>query len=129
MAFARQCGANFIRVKGQERLGRSIANVRDVFSKVKAAAPVVFYIDQIDFIAPTAGKECYSVNGSKTSQLLSLGVLDGVFLQVLNELDKLGQATVFIIGSTYRCVRLKGTYRLYSPKKDYTPPNSIYSPN
>ena len=54
-AVANECQANFISIKGPELLsmwfGESVANVREIFDKARAAAPCVLFFDEIDSIA------------------------------------------------------------------------------
>jgi transitional endoplasmic reticulum ATPase len=58
-AVARQCGANFISVKGPELIskyvGESEKGIRDIFRKARQAAPCVIFFDEIDCIAPRRG--------------------------------------------------------------------------
>jgi len=96
-AVANECQANFISVKGPELLtmwfGESEANVRDVFSKARAAAPCVLFFDELDSIAQQRGGS--SGDGG--------GAADRVMNQLLTEMDGVGQKkNVFIIGATNR---------------------------
>eukprot|EP01079_Euglenida_sp_SAG-EU17-18_P007944 gene7944-1418_t len=56
-AIATECEANFIAVKGPQLLtmwfGESEANVRDVFSKARAASPCVLFFDELDSMTPS----------------------------------------------------------------------------
>jgi transitional endoplasmic reticulum ATPase len=58
-AVARQCGANFISVKGPELIskyvGESEKGIRDIFRKARQASPCVIFFDEIDSIAPRRG--------------------------------------------------------------------------
>lgn len=58
-AVASECSANFISIKGPELLtmwfGESESNVRDVFSKARAAAPCVLFFDELDSIGGQRG--------------------------------------------------------------------------
>src|SRR5262249_55488943 len=58
-AAANMCSANFISVKGPELLtmwvGESEANVRDIFSKARLAAPCILFFDELDSIARARG--------------------------------------------------------------------------
>jgi transitional endoplasmic reticulum ATPase len=96
-AVANECQANFISVKGPELLtmwfGESEANVRDVFSKARAAAPCVLFFDELDSIAQQRGG----------SQGDGGGAGDRVMNQLLTEMDGVGaKKNVFIIGATNR---------------------------
>jgi peroxin-1 len=55
-AVARECGLNFISVKGPEILnkyiGASEKSVRDLFERAQAAKPCVLFFDEFDSIAP-----------------------------------------------------------------------------
>jgi peroxin-1 len=55
-AVARECGLNFISVKGPEILnkyiGASERSVRDLFERASAAKPCVLFFDEFDSIAP-----------------------------------------------------------------------------
>lgn len=96
-AVANECQANFISVKGPELLtmwfGESEANVRDVFSKARAAAPCVLFFDELDSIAQQRGGN--SGDGG--------GAGDRVMNQLLTEMDGVGaKKNVFVIGATNR---------------------------
>ncbi|KAG6885000.1 hypothetical protein C0993_006651 [Termitomyces sp. T159_Od127] len=55
-AVAKECGLNFISVKGPEILnkyiGASEKSVRDLFERASAAKPCVLFFDEFDSIAP-----------------------------------------------------------------------------
>jgi len=96
-AVANECQANFISIKGPELLtmwfGESEANVRDVFSKARGAAPCVLFFDELDSIAQQRGGN--SGDGG--------GAGDRVMNQLLTEMDGVGaKKNVFIIGATNR---------------------------
>jgi len=96
-AVANECQANFISIKGPEILtmwfGESEANVRDIFSKARAAAPCVLFFDELDSIAQQRGG--HSGDGG--------GAGDRVMNQLLTEMDGVGsKKNVFIIGATNR---------------------------
>ena len=96
-AVANECQANFISVKGPELLtmwfGESEANVRETFSKARAAAPCVLFFDELDSIAQQRGGS--SGDGG--------GAGDRVMNQLLTEMDGVGaKKNVFIIGATNR---------------------------
>mmetsp|Transcript_11058 Transcript_11058/g.16589 ORF Transcript_11058/g.16589 Transcript_11058/m.16589 type:complete len:863 (-) Transcript_11058:30-2618(-) len=95
-AVAHECQANFISIKGPELLtmwfGESEGNVRDVFSKARAAAPCVLFFDELDSIAIR--------RGGNTGDS---GASDRVVNQLLTEMDGMNkQKNVFIIGATNR---------------------------
>uniref|UniRef100_UPI00398F21AA peroxisomal ATPase PEX6-like n=1 Tax=Pristiophorus japonicus TaxID=55135 RepID=UPI00398F21AA len=86
----------FLSVKGPELInmyvGQSEENVREVFSRARAAAPCVVFFDELDSLAPNRGR-----SGD------SGGVMDRVVSQLLAELDGLdSSADVFVIGATNR---------------------------
>jgi peroxin-1 len=55
-AVAKECGLNFISVKGPEILnkyiGASEKSVRDLFERAQSAKPCVLFFDEFDSIAP-----------------------------------------------------------------------------
>jgi|SRR5712671_5671312 len=55
-AVAKECGLNFISIKGPELLnkyiGASEKSVRDIFERASAAKPCVLFFDEFDSIAP-----------------------------------------------------------------------------
>ena len=96
-AVANECQANFISIKGPELLtmwfGESEANVRDVFSKARAAAPCVLFFDELDSIAQQRGGHSGDGGGSG----------DRVMNQLLTEMDGVGsKKNVFVVGATNR---------------------------
>ncbi|KAF7659185.1 hypothetical protein LDENG_00001600 [Lucifuga dentata] len=95
-AVATECSMTFLSVKGPELInmyvGQSEENVREVFSRAKAAAPCVVFFDELDALAPSRGH-----SGD------SGGVMDRVVSQLLAELDALHLSIgVFVIGATNR---------------------------
>ncbi|BGO96524.1 Valosin-containing protein [Rhodotorula toruloides ATCC 204091] len=97
-AIAHECQANFISIKGPELLtmwfGESEANVRDVFDKARAAAPVVMFFDELDSIAKARGGGPGGDAG---------GAGDRVLNQILTEMDGMNaKKNVFVIGATNR---------------------------
>ncbi|KAM6972481.1 peroxisomal ATPase PEX6 [Aplochiton taeniatus] len=95
-AVATECSMTFLSVKGPELLnmyvGQSEENVREVFSKARAAAPCIIFFDELDSLAPNRGR-----SGD------SGGVMDRVVSQLLAELDGLhSSGDVFVIGATNR---------------------------
>lgn len=61
-AVARECGLNFISVKGPEILnkyiGASEKSVRDLFERASAAKPCILFFDEFDSIAPKRWVAC-----------------------------------------------------------------------
>ncbi|XP_043916211.1 peroxisome biogenesis factor 6 [Protopterus annectens] len=95
-AVATECSMTFLSVKGPELInmyvGQSEQNVREVFSKARAAAPCIIFFDELDSLAPNRGR-----SGD------SGGVMDRVVSQLLAELDGLHSSKdVFVIGATNR---------------------------
>ncbi|XP_077341456.1 peroxisomal ATPase PEX6-like isoform X1 [Lithobates pipiens] len=73
-------------------VGQSEENVRDVFSRARAAAPCIIFFDELDSLAPNRGR-----SGD------SGGVMDRVVSQLLAEMDGLHSSNdVFVIGATNR---------------------------
>jgi len=87
-AAARECGLNFISIKGPELLnkyiGASEKSVRDIFERASAAKPCVLFFDEFDSIAPKRGHDSTGVTDRVVNQLLTLmdGAegLDGVYV-------------------------------------------------
>ncbi|XP_075060630.1 peroxisome biogenesis factor 6 [Mixophyes fleayi] len=95
-AVATECDMTFLSVKGPELInmyvGQSEENVREVFSRGRAAAPCIIFFDELDSLAPNRGK-----SGD------SGGVMDRVVSQLLAEMDGLHSSNdVFVIGATNR---------------------------
>ncbi|PNF15634.1 hypothetical protein B7P43_G15602 [Cryptotermes secundus] len=95
-AVATECSLNFLSVKGPELLnmyvGQSEENVREVFSRARAASPCIIFFDELDSLAPNRGK-----TGD------SGGVMDRVVSQLLAEMDGLQETShLFVIGATNR---------------------------
>ncbi|XP_055692531.1 peroxisomal ATPase PEX6 [Lutzomyia longipalpis] len=96
-AVATECNLNFLAVQGPELLnmyvGQSEQNVREVFTRARAAAPCVLFLDELDSLAPNRG-----VAGD------SGGVMDRVVSQLLAEMDGMGggQKEIFILAATNR---------------------------
>jgi SpoVK/Ycf46/Vps4 family AAA+-type ATPase len=61
-AAAKECGLNFISIKGPELLnkyiGASEKSVRDIFERASAAKPCVLFFDEFDSIAPKRYEAC-----------------------------------------------------------------------
>lgn len=64
----KECGLNFISIKGPELLnkyiGASEKSVRDIFERASAAKPCVLFFDEFDSIAP---KRCEISSSRLTS--------------------------------------------------------------
>ncbi|XP_068088715.1 peroxisome biogenesis factor 6 [Hyperolius riggenbachi] len=95
-AVATECAMTFLSVKGPELInmyvGQSEENVREVFSRARAAAPCIIFFDELDSLAPNRGR-----SGD------SGGVMDRVVSQLLAEMDGLHSSQdVFVIGATNR---------------------------
>ncbi|KAF8553261.1 AAA-domain-containing protein [Imleria badia] len=93
-AVARECGLNFISIKGPELLnkyiGASEKSVRDIFDRASSAKPCVLFFDEFDAIAPKRGHD-------------STGVTDRVVNQLLTEMDGAeGLTGVYVLAATSR---------------------------
>lgn len=93
-AVANESGANFIHVKGPELLnkyvGESELAIRTIFSRARTCSPCVLFLDEVDALTTTRGKE----GGWVVERLLN---------QLLVELDGADQRRgVFVIGATNR---------------------------
>ncbi|XP_038050975.1 peroxisome biogenesis factor 1-like isoform X2 [Patiria miniata] len=91
---AKECGLNFISIKGPELLskyiGASEQAVRDLFNRAQSARPCILFFDEFDSLAPRRGHD-------------STGVTDRVVNQLLTQLDGVeGLQGVYIIGATSR---------------------------
>ncbi|KAG5651083.1 hypothetical protein H0H81_009955 [Sphagnurus paluster] len=89
-AVAKECGLNFISVKGPEILnkyiGASEKSVRDLFERASAAKPCILFFDEFDSIAPK-----------------STGVTDRVVNQMLTQMDGAeGLDGVYVLAATSR---------------------------
>ncbi|TBU28822.1 AAA-domain-containing protein [Dichomitus squalens] len=93
-AVAKECGLNFISIKGPEILnkyiGASEKSVRDLFERASAAKPCVLFFDEFDSIAPKRGHD-------------STGVTDRVVNQMLTQMDGAeGLDGVYVLAATSR---------------------------
>ncbi|KAJ1651201.1 Peroxisome biosynthesis protein pex1 [Dispira simplex] len=91
-AVAKECGLNFIYVKGPEILnkyiGASEQSVRDLFKRASAAKPCVLFFDELDSVAPRRGHD-------------NTGVTDRVVNQFLTEMDGAeGLQGVYVLAAT-----------------------------
>ncbi|XP_067669500.1 peroxisomal ATPase PEX1-like [Haliotis asinina] len=77
---AKECGLNFISIKGPELLskyiGASEQAVRDLFTRAQSAKPCILFFDEFDSIAPRRGHDSTGVTDRVVNQLLTQ--LDGV---------------------------------------------------
>jgi peroxin-1 len=71
-AAVKECGLNFISIKGPELLnkyiGASEKSVRDIFERASAAKPCVLFFDEFDSIAP---KRCGLLSSPPLSPILT----------------------------------------------------------
>ncbi|KAH6578404.1 hypothetical protein BASA60_003642 [Batrachochytrium salamandrivorans] len=93
-AVAKECGLNFISVKGPELLNKYIGSsekaVRDLFERAQAARPCCLFFDEFDSVAPHRGHD-------------NTGVTDRVVNQMLTQMDGVeGLEGVFILAATSR---------------------------
>ncbi|PVF92751.1 AAA-domain-containing protein [Serendipita vermifera] len=93
-AVSKECGLNFISVKGPELLnkyiGASEKSVRELFERASAAKPCVLFFDEFDSIAPRRGHD-------------STGVTDRVVNQMLTQMDGAeGLDGVYVLAATSR---------------------------
>lgn len=87
-AIAKECGLNFISVKGPELLnkyiGASEQSVRDMFGRASAAAPCILFFDEFDAIAPRRGHDNTGVTDRVVNQFLTqldgVEVIEGVYV-------------------------------------------------
>ncbi|KAK0173110.1 hypothetical protein PV328_006353 [Microctonus aethiopoides] len=93
-AIAKECGLNFINIKGPELLskyiGASEEAVRNIFYKAQCAKPCVLFFDEFESFAPRRGHD-------------STGVTDRVVNQLLTEFDGVeGREGVAIVAASSR---------------------------
>ncbi|XP_059149882.1 peroxisomal ATPase PEX1-like [Physella acuta] len=91
---AKECGLNFISIKGPELLskyiGASEQAVRDLFIRAQSVKPCILFFDEFDSIAPKRGHD-------------STGVTDRVVNQLLTQLDGVeGLQGIYVLGATSR---------------------------
>jgi peroxin-1 len=110
-AAVKECGLNFISIKGPELLnkyiGASEKSVRDIFERASAAKPCVLFFDEFDSIAP---KRCElpsppPIADSDVSCFFSghdsTGVTDRVVNQLLTLMDGAeGLDGVYVLAAT-----------------------------
>jgi peroxin-1 len=93
-AVAKECGLNFISVKGPELLnkyiGASEKAVRDLFERARGCKPCCLFFDEFDSVAPQRGHD-------------NSGVTDRVVNQLLTEMDGAeGLDGVYVLAATSR---------------------------
>eukprot|EP01080_Neovahlkampfia_damariscottae_P000630 gene630-8134_t len=93
-AVSKECGLNFLTVKGPEVLnkyiGASEQAIRSIFEKAEAAKPCIIFFDEFDSIAAERGKD-------------NTGVTDRVVNQLLVQLDGVeSREGVYILAATSR---------------------------
>jgi peroxin-1 len=93
-AVSKECGLNFLTVKGPEVLnkyiGASEQTVRSIFEKAEAAKPCIIFFDEFDSIAAERGKD-------------NTGVTDRVVNQLLVQLDGVeSREGVYVLAATSR---------------------------
>jgi peroxin-1 len=93
-AVAKECGLNFLSIKGPELLnkyiGASEKSVRDLFDRATSARPCILFFDEFDSIAPRRGHD-------------STGVTDRVVNQLLTQMDGAeGLEGVYVLAATSR---------------------------
>ncbi|XP_050398132.1 peroxisomal ATPase PEX1 [Patella vulgata] len=91
---AKECGLNFISIKGPEVLskyiGASEQAVRDLFVRAQSAKPCILFFDEFDSMAPRRGHD-------------NTGVTDRVVNQLLTQLDGVeGLDGVYVLAATSR---------------------------
>ncbi|CAM9765277.1 unnamed protein product [Chrysoparadoxa australica] len=93
-AVAKECGLNFISIKGPEVLdkyiGASEATIRNLFSRASGASPCLLFFDEFEAVAPRRGSDNTGVTDRVVNQLLTF--LDGVE----------GRTGVYVMGATSR---------------------------
>ncbi len=94
-AVAHESKANFISIKGPEVMskwvGESEKAVRELFKKARQVAPTIVFLDELDSIAPTRGRDT------------GTHVTDSVVNQLLTSIDGLeSMEGVVVIGATNR---------------------------
>jgi transitional endoplasmic reticulum ATPase len=93
-AVATESEANFISVKGPELVskwvGESERGIREIFRRARQAAPCVIFLDEMESIVPTRGRE----GGGGTERIVS---------QILTEIDGISELHgVVVLGATNR---------------------------
>ncbi|KAK4055252.1 Peroxisome biosynthesis protein pex1 [Microbotryomycetes sp. JL201] len=116
-AVAKECGLNFISVKGPEILnkyiGASEKSVRDLFERAQAAKPCVLFFDEFDSIAPKRGHD-------------STGVTDRVVNQMLTQMDGAeGLDGVYVLAATSLIVSRQALNMINWVTKALTEPMQI----
>jgi len=103
-ACATEAGATFVYVSGREILGKPDA-VADTFAEALAAAPVVLYVSDVDWLAPQAGADyAWGPGGDARGKPPAFAdrAMTDVFLRELDLLQASAAGRVAIVGSAYR---------------------------
>jgi peroxin-1 len=111
-AVAKECGLNFINVKGPELLNKYIGSseeaVREKFAMAHAAKPCVLFFDEFDAIAPRRGHDNTGVTDRVVNQFLTAldGVegLDGVYVLAATSRPDLIDPALLRPGRLDRCI-------------------------
>jgi peroxin-1 len=108
-AVAKECGLNFVGVKGPELLnkyiGASEASVRELFERASAARPCILFFDEFDSIAPKRWTILFDVSRIVLTWNIrghdSTGVTDRVVNQMLTQMDGAeGLEGVYVLAAT-----------------------------
>lgn len=100
-AAAKEAGATFVYVSGQEMLGK-IDRMEEAFAMAAREAPSVFFISDIDWLAPRAGASYSWRNGNLRGKPPTFAepAFTGRFLGLLDSI--LPRQDVRLVGSCYR---------------------------
>lgn len=112
---AKECGLNFISIKGPELLskyiGASEQAVRDTFLRAQSAKPCILFFDEFDSIAPRRGHDNTGVTDRVVNQLLTQldGVegLDGVYVLAATSRPDLIDPALLRPGRLDKCLHCK----------------------
>ncbi len=72
-------------------IGESEKNVRNVFERAKKSKPCIVFLDELDALIPKRG----SSNDSNQ-------VMDRIVSELLTQMDKASENSIFVIGATNR---------------------------
>jgi transitional endoplasmic reticulum ATPase len=115
-ALARQCGLNFISIKGSQIRNRYITEpengVKELFTKAKQASPCILFIDEIDRLMI-----CHH------NQSVTHGDIDGVIGQFITQMEGIEDLKdIIVLGATNRDKVLLGS-GLFNLLYELTLPN------
>lgn len=100
-ACAREVGATFVYISGQEMLGKK-DELSEAFRAAEAEAPAVLYISDIDWLAPRAGAGYGWSPGNERGKPPTFAD-DGLTATLIREIDRLhGNPGVALLGGCYR---------------------------